>query len=89
MPWSTWPCGVLLNLMPAYPAYRAVNQHQKRHRIPSAGVLAERGVCIADWWECAYLIQGDQVLPYRFAAEAAASLPGTRGSTLVSSGLGP
>ncbi len=73
LPWSLWPCGDLWNLMPAS---RAVNQREKRDRLPSAEALQAAGDRIAAWWQAAYLRVDDAVLPPRFAAEARASLPG-------------
>ena len=45
LPWSAWPCSDLWNLLPAH---RAVNQHQKRDRLPSDSTLqAARGRMVA------------------------------------------
>jgi hypothetical protein len=70
LPWSAWPCGDLWNLAPSD---RAVNQHQKRDRLPSAAIFAESRDRIIGWWEKAYL--ADQALAGRFAREVAAALP--------------
>ncbi|NOG73668.1 methyltransferase domain-containing protein [Roseicella sp. DB1501] len=81
LPWSAWPCGDLWNLMPAY---RRVNQHIKRERMPSAEALQQAGPAIIDWWSAAYLRPEDRVLPVKFASEARASLPGLNGADVVS-----
>ena len=70
-PWAAWPCSDLWNLLPAD---RRVNQHGKRDRLPSEALLAAAAEPIRDWWQASYLI--GEVLPGRFALEAAASLPG-------------
>ena len=74
LPWSAWPCGDLWNLLPAH---RAVNQREKRDRLPADGRLRAAGAAIQAWWHDAYLTGADDaVLPRRFANEARASLPG-------------
>jgi SAM-dependent methyltransferase len=78
LPWSAWPCGDLWNLLPAH---RAVNQHQKRERLPADALLRAAGEPIQDWWRRAYLQEAGSVLPRRFADEARASLPGLMGIT--------
>ncbi len=78
LPWSAWPCGDLWNLMPAH---RRVNQHEKRDRLPSSEALHRAGDGIVSWWEAAYLVPGDLVLPSRFGEEARASLPGLSGQS--------
>ena len=82
VPWAAWPCSDLWNLMPAH---RSINQHQKRDRLPSDGLLATAAERILDWWKRAYL-QGGILLPERFVVEARASLPGLQdasGSGLI------
>ena len=76
LPWSAWPCGDLWNLLPAH---RAVNQREKRDRLPADGLLRAAGAPIQDWWRRAYLEEAGAVLPRRFADEACASLPGLAG----------
>jgi len=72
IPWSAWPCDVLLNLLGAH---RAVNQRQKRDRLPGSGLLRSAQEWIEDWWDNAYVDGGNQVLTQRFMTEAAATLP--------------
>ncbi|WP_145144466.1 HNH endonuclease domain-containing protein [Roseomonas gilardii] len=76
LPWSAWPCGDLWNLMPAH---RQVNQREKRERLPADGRLRAAGGAIQEWWQRAYLAEGDLVLPRRFRDEAGASLTGLAG----------
>ena len=77
-PWSAWPCSDLWNLLPAHPA---VNQRQKRERLPAESVLQAAQMSIMDWWRSAYL--SGEVLPRRFADEARASLPGLGSAMLT------
>lgn len=70
LPWTAWPCGDLWNLMPSD---RRVNQHQKRDRLPSAGLLLDARKRILNWWEKAWL--SDPALRERFSRETAAALP--------------
>jgi SAM-dependent methyltransferase len=77
LPWSAWPCGDLWNLLPAHPA---VNQHQKRDRLPADAVLRAAGDPIREWWRRAYLEEAGPVLSRQFADEARASLPGLTGT---------
>lgn len=56
-----------------------MNQHEKRDRLPSSEALHRAGDDIVSWWESAYLVSGDIVLPSRFGEEARASLPGLSG----------
>ncbi len=76
LPWSAWPCGDLWNLLPAH---RRVNRHEKRDRLPSGDALRRAAGGIVGWWDGAYLVPGDLVLPGRFGEEARASLPGLSG----------
>lgn len=79
LPWSAWPCSDLWNLLPTH--WR-VNQHHKRDRLPSDGLLRAAAKPIQGWWRHAYL-DPDRVnllLPRRFADEARASLPGLGGT---------
>ncbi|MGI4803034.1 MAG: methyltransferase domain-containing protein [Janthinobacterium lividum] len=76
LPWSAWPCSDLWNLMPAH---RRVNQHQKRDRLPSGEALRRAADGIFNWWNAAYLVQNDLVMPRKFVEEARASLPGLSG----------
>ena len=73
LPWSAWPCGDLWNLLPAH---RRVNRYEKRDRLPSSEALHRAADSIVSWWDGAYLVPGDLVLPARFGEEARASLPG-------------
>jgi len=70
LPWAAWPCGDLWNLLPSD---RRVNQHQKRDRLPSAGMLRDARDRILDWWEKAWL--SDPALRGRFGQETAAAFP--------------
>ena len=79
LPWSAWPCGDLWNLLPAH---RAVNQREKRDRLPADRLLRAAGAPIQDWWRRAYLDEAGAVLPRRFADEARASLPGLAGDAV-------
>jgi SAM-dependent methyltransferase len=78
-PWSAWPCGDLWNLLPAH---RVVNQRLKRDRLPAAITLAQAEERIQGWWQAAYLVPADPLLPGRFAQEARASLPGLAEATV-------
>ena len=71
-PWVAWPCGDLWNLLPAH---RAVNQREKRDRLPSDQILRVAQDRIMTWWHSAYHQDTDKVLAERFTLEAAASLP--------------
>jgi SAM-dependent methyltransferase len=71
-PWAAWPCDDLWNLLPTH---RAVNQRQKRDRLPGSGLLRSARGRIEDWWGKAYCDGGNQVLTQRFITEAAATLP--------------
>ncbi len=72
LPWAAWPCSDLWNLLPAH---RSINQHKKRDRLPSDGLLGAAAERIFDWWQRAYL-RDSVLLPKRFLIEAQASLPG-------------
>lgn len=72
-PWAVWPCGDLWNLMPAH---RAVNQREKRDRLPTDRVLRAAQDRILQWWNDAYRRNPNRALAERFALEASASLPG-------------
>jgi hypothetical protein len=75
LPWAVWPCGDLWNLAPAA---RAINQRQKRDRLPSAAALAGAREGILAWWDQAWLDQaqtGNPALAAQFEAEARAALP--------------
>ena len=71
LPWSAWPCSDLWNLLPATPA---INQHDKRERIITAGALAEARPRITDWWQETYL-SSTPAIRQRFAEEARTTLP--------------
>jgi hypothetical protein len=71
-PWAAWPCDDLWNLMPAH---RAVNQHQKKDKLPGASLLRASQDRIQEWWGRGYLGAGNRVLPDRFITEAGATLP--------------
>jgi SAM-dependent methyltransferase len=71
-PWAAWPCDDLWNLMPAH---RAVNQAQKKDKLPGAGLLRASQDRIQGWWERAYVRAENRVLPGRFRVEAEATLP--------------
>jgi SAM-dependent methyltransferase len=71
-PWAAWPCDDLWNLMPAH---RAVNQAQKKDKLPGAGLLRASQDRIQGWWERGYLRADTRALPERFRVEAEATLP--------------
>jgi SAM-dependent methyltransferase len=71
-PWAAWPCGDLWNLMPAH---RAVNQAQKKDKLPAAALLRASQDRIEGWWKRGYLQAESRLLPERFRVEAEASLP--------------
>ena len=50
-PWAAWPCDDLWNLLSTH---RAVNQNQKRDRLPGTGLLRAAQERIEDWWGMAY-----------------------------------
>ncbi|MEK0082646.1 HNH endonuclease domain-containing protein [Benzoatithermus flavus] len=70
LPWSLWPCEGLWNLMPAH---RAINQHQKRDLLVSAGALRRAEDRIIGWWDETYV--ADTAVQRRFWTEAQATLP--------------
>ncbi|MGR3397719.1 MAG: methyltransferase domain-containing protein [Paracoccus sp. (in: a-proteobacteria)] len=70
LPWSTWPCDDLWNLLPAHPQ---VNRHSKRDRLPSAEAREASQDRILDWWQRAWLRRENRAT--RFRVEAQASLP--------------
>ncbi|MGB8550145.1 MAG: HNH endonuclease domain-containing protein [Xanthobacteraceae bacterium] len=72
LPWVAWPCDDLWNLLPTH---RAVNQHQKRDRLPSASLLNTSGERIKSWWKTGYVEADNPLLGERFISEAKASLP--------------
>ncbi len=72
-PWAVWPCGDLWNLMPAH---RAVNQREKRDRLPTDRLLRAAQDRILQWWNDAYRENPNRALAERFALEASVSLPG-------------
>jgi len=72
-PWTIWPCGDLWNLMPAH---RAVNQNEKRDRLPADRLLRFAQDRILNWWKAAYRDATQQPIADRFTLEASASLPG-------------
>jgi hypothetical protein len=47
-PWAVWPCDDLWNLLPAH---RAVNQHQKRDKLPGVEILRTAQQRIEEWWD--------------------------------------
>jgi SAM-dependent methyltransferase len=71
-PWAAWPCDDLWNLLPTH---RAVNQRQKRDRLPSAALLRASEERIKSWWQAAYLEAENPLLGERLISEAKASLP--------------
>ncbi len=71
-PWAAWPCDDLWNLMPAH---RAVNQNQKRDKLPSARLLLESEDRIQAWWQKGYLRADGVIAGSRFMIEAEATLP--------------
>ena len=71
-PWSAWPCGDLWNLLPAS---RAVNQRQKRDKLPADLALRRSKDLIIEWWERGYVRTKNRLLTEQFALEASATLP--------------
>ena len=76
-PWTAWPCDDLWNLMPTH---RAVNQQQKRDRLPGAALLRNSQDRIQTWWSRGYIGVEGAVLRGRFMTEAEATLPMISGS---------
>lgn len=72
-PWSAWPCNDLWNLLPSS---RAVNQNQKRDRLPGSERLLKAEGRIMEWWRSAYFMSEEGIARERFLCEAHASLPG-------------
>lgn len=70
-PWTAWTCGDLWNLMPAH---RAVNQHEKRARLPTDHLLQSAQDRVLGWWESAY-VKDLPIVSERFWLEAKSSLP--------------
>ena len=77
IPWSSWPCEDLWNLLPAD---RALNQRQEREKLPSLELLRAAESRIKDWWATGFVDSGDNGLRRRFHVEASASLPTIRSS---------
>ena len=71
LPWIAWPCGDLWNLMPTH---RAVNQHEKRARLPGDRLLRSAQDRVLEWWGSAY-VGGMPAVSDRFWLEANSSLP--------------
>jgi SAM-dependent methyltransferase len=69
-PFAAWPCGDAWNLMPAS---KQIN-NQKSNRLITQGALERASDCITDWWEDAFLADG-QTSKHRFYLEAAQTLP--------------
>ena len=74
LPWTAWTCGDLWNLMPAH---RAVNQHEKRARLPTDRLLQLARDRVLGWWEAAY-VKDQPMVSERFWLEATLSLPTVR-----------
>ena len=70
-PWRAWTCGDLWNLMPAH---RAVNQREKRARLPTDRLLQSARDRVLNWWEAAY-VKDQPIVSERFWLEAMSSLP--------------
>jgi hypothetical protein len=83
IPWSAWACSDLWNLLPAH---RAVNQRQKRDRLPSDERLRSAREAILAWWNGAYLRDNGAPLSRRFLNEASASLPGLASAEVIGPG---
>jgi hypothetical protein len=77
IPWSTWPCGDLWNLLPAH---RITNQREKRDLLPSAETLGRAREAIVNWWHDAWAAEGSLV--GRFTREAQATLAISTDSSL-------
>jgi len=71
LPWTAWTCSDLWNLMPAH---RAVNQHEKRARLPTDRLLQLARDRVLGWWESAY-VKNLPTVSERFWLEAMSSLP--------------
>ncbi|MDE0531127.1 MAG: hypothetical protein OXI01_06715 [Albidovulum sp.] len=72
LPWTAWACGDLWNLMPAH---RAVNQREKRARLPTDRLLQSAQERVVNWWEAAYVKNDAPIVSERFWLEAKSSLP--------------
>ncbi|MDE0111258.1 MAG: methyltransferase domain-containing protein [Albidovulum sp.] len=72
LPWTAWACGDLWNLMPAH---RAVNQREKRARLPTDRLLQSAQERVVSWWEAAYVKNDAPIVSERFWLEAKSSLP--------------
>ena len=72
LPWTAWTCSDLWNLMPAH---RAVNQHEKRARLPSDRLLQSAQDRVISWWKEAYVSDDAPIVSERFWLEAKSSLP--------------
>jgi hypothetical protein len=69
-PFAAWPCGDAWNLMPAA---RRVNI-QKSNRLVTQGALERASGMITQWWEEAFLSQGEE-RERQFYLEAGQTLP--------------
>jgi SAM-dependent methyltransferase len=69
-PFAAWPCGDAWNLMPAS---KPIN-NQKSNRLVTQGALERAGDIIIDWWDGAFLSNGDDARN-RFFMEAEQTLP--------------
>jgi protein-L-isoaspartate O-methyltransferase len=69
-PFAAWPCGDAWNLMPAA---RQVNI-QKSNRLVTQAALERAGAAIGEWWNDAFLSQGEGVRR-QFFLEAQQTLP--------------
>jgi len=69
-PFAAWPCGDAWNLVPAS---RQINI-QKSNRLVTQGALERASAVISEWWEDAFLSQGDG-LRRQFFLEASQTLP--------------
>ena len=69
-PFAAWPCGDAWNLMPAS---RQINNH-KSDRLVTQAALERASEAIGEWWQDAFLSQGDG-MRRQFFLEAAQTLP--------------
>jgi hypothetical protein len=69
-PFAAWPCGDAWNLMPAA---RQIN-NQKSNRLVTQAALERASATISEWWNDAFLSQGDG-LRRQFFLEASQTLP--------------
>ncbi len=68
--WAAWPCDDLWNL---FPASGNVNRN-KKDKLPSSRILRQASERMMEWWEAAYVKNGNHLLRRRFYVEAKGTL---------------